>query len=169
MSAEAIHSYKKRVNEVDAQRKADKEHFNKIFFNVEHYGDYVLDRLILYDMVDPGYVNKVRNEAGDSLLHYAARCGKLDAVQTLLAMGADLEAMNLEGKKPIDVICTRLWTECGEHEEITKLKHEFFTECIQPPSTAYTIFGSCQDPAFPLYAKILDVFEAAKTVCAQVA
>jgi len=168
MSRGAIFSFRRRVQEVEAQRRVDREHLGEIFFKVEHYGDSTLERLILYDMVEPDYVNKLRNPKGDTLLHYAAKCGKAKVVQTLLAMGADPEAKDAEGKKPEEVICTRLWTQSGAFSEIEKLKHDYYKD--QFAGSAFNeliIFGSCQDPAFSLYAASLDMFKAAEAVRAQ--
>jgi len=166
MSRGAIFSFQQRVKEVQVQRRTDREYFYELFFKVEHYSDSTLERLILYDMVEPDYVNKLRNPKGDTLLHYAAKCGKAKVVQTLLAMGADPEATNAEGKKPAEVICTRLWTEGGAFPEIDKLEHKYFNDEIANFGLRRT-FGSCQDPAFPLYAEILDIFKAAEVVRGQ--
>ena len=169
MSRGAIFSFQRRVQEVDAQRRADREHLDEIFFKVEHYGDSTLERLILYDMVEPDYVNKLRNPKGDTLLHYAAKCGKAKVVQTLLAMGADPEAKDAEGKKAEEVICTRLYTQSGAFPEVEKLKHDYYKDHLAGSAVfnEQVIFGSCQDPAFSLYAAILDIFKAAEAVRAQ--
>jgi len=170
MSRGAIFSFQRKVKEVKAQRMAGRAHLDEIFFEVEHYGDSTLDKMILYEMVEPDYVNKLRNPKGDTLLHYAARCGRAKVVQTLLAMGADPEATNPEGKKPEEVICTRLWTQYGAFREIDKLKHDYYKDNICHlafEGQEQVIFGSCQDPAFPLYAEILDIFKAAEAVRAK--
>jgi len=45
--------------------------------------------------------------SGDTLLHWACRCGNVGIVKFLLCVGADKDALNDRGFKPQDVICTR--------------------------------------------------------------
>jgi len=60
--------------------------------------------------------------SGDTLLHWACRCGKFLAVKLLLSMGADKNAVNDRGFKPQDVICTRVLYVHGIHYDVCKLK-----------------------------------------------
>jgi len=166
MSDDALYHYKKRLREVTAQRLADRRHMEELFSNIEYYGEHITERLVLYDSFHPDYVNKLRTASGDTLLHYAAKCGKVTVVQTLLALGADPNAMNLDNKKPEDVICTRLWA--GRFPEIAELSHEYYRDqIITSTSNECVNYGSCQDPSFSLYVEIRYTFKAAEVVRAQ--
>ena len=60
--------------------------------------------------------------SGDTLLHWACRCGKFLAVKLLLSMGADKDAVNDRGFNPQDVICTRVLYEHGIHYRVCDFK-----------------------------------------------
>lgn len=46
-------------------------------------------------------LNAPYEKSGDTVLHIAARCGHLNLVEYLVALGADVEASNFDGKRPL--------------------------------------------------------------------
>jgi len=61
-------------------------------------GDLVKLKMILE--IDPQLVH-ARNNYGNTPLHYAAFCGRINTAEYLLARGANVNAVNKKGKEPL--------------------------------------------------------------------
>lgn len=55
----------------------------------------------LKDGIDAGYGINMKNEAGDTVTHIAARSGQTEALKFLLSRKPDLEALNNDGHTPL--------------------------------------------------------------------
>ena len=142
-------------------RYAD-ECLRNTFDNLERQGGYALDALATHIHFKHIHVNDFRDEGGNTMLHRVAKCGLPDSVLELLAMGADPTILNHDGKKPLDIACTRVDLR-NSRCNIQKFEHERFDVPLNVHSLEiYDHFFTCQDPAYPVYAEITELLKAAE-------
>lgn len=157
--AHYLHRLKKEYKNA---KRCKRDWLSDIFYNLQVYGhkkhfqDEFKD-LLLYQVLDINLVSK-EDDSGNSLLHCAAASGNVAIVGYLLIQpNIDTEAQNNAGKKPKDIICTKVLPSSDMGKEIIDMKIPHGV--LSGPTSTYGVFYSCQDPNFKPFDAISSMFE----------
>lgn len=137
-------------------------------YHAIEYGetDSVIKNFVYAYHLDKINVNEVRpcyfGNKRETLINFAAKCGKIELVALFLAMGANANIKDMKGSNAVSSACTRLKVPSDMHDIFFacdhKIYHDYTSSLIQSETYEY---GECQSNDYPIYKNMMKVFEEA--------
>ena len=137
------------------------------FWAIEHESnEEVLKKLVMAHNFNAININEVRpindRQKRDTLLGFAAKCGRVKVVAALLAMGANPNIKDSSGQTAVVGACTRLSVPSDFGDDFHSCDPKIYIDLIPTFDTKETReYGECRSPEFPLFQSVMEVFIAA--------